>query len=232
MIGIYKITNPKGKAYIGQSTKIEIRTNFYKTYNCKKQPKLLNSLKKYGWEQHIFEIIEECSLEQLNEREIYWGSHYGVLGKSGLNLRLGNGRGACSDETKQKMSKSHLGKKDSEETKKKKSQILKGKPKPEGFGENHSKLLKGKSKPEGFGEKLSKAKIGVPLPLGTGEKIGKTKEKPVSQFDKEGNILNMFDSAKKAAKYIGVHEINMRLHLGGKYKTCRGFIFKYISQNV
>jgi group I intron endonuclease len=227
MIGIYKITNPSGKIYIGQSTKIKTRTNFYKTYNCKKQPKLLNSLKKYGWEQHIFEMIEECSIEQLNEREIYWGIFFNVLGKNGLNLRLGKGRGACSEETKQKMRNSHLGKKDSEETKNKKSQALKGKSKPNGFGENHSQALKGKSKPNGFGEKLSKTKTGKPLPLGTGEKIGKTKEKSVIQFDKIGNIINIFNSAKKAAIYIGVHDVNMRLHLGGKYKTCKGFIFKY-----
>lgn len=84
-----------------------------------------------------------------------------------------------------------------------------------------------KPKPLGFGEKLSKIKTGISLPLGTGDKIGKTKEKPVIQFNKEGNIINNFDSAKKAAEYIGVHEVNMRLHLGGKYKTCKKFIFKY-----
>ena len=227
MIGIYKITNPKGKIYIGQSTNIKIRTNFYKTYNCKKQPKLLNSLKKYGWEQHTFEILERCILEKLDEKEIYWGLLFNVLGENGLNLRLGKGRGACSKETKQKMKNSRLGKKDSEETKNKKSQALKGKPKPEGFGYNHSQALKGKPKPEGFGNIISKAKLGIPLPKGTGVKIGKTKEKSVIQFDKIGNIINIFDSAKKAAIYIGVHEVNMRLHLGGKYKTCKKFIFKY-----
>jgi len=46
-------------------------------------------------------------------------------------------------------------------------------------------------------------------------------------LNKEGNIINNFDSAKKASEYIGVHEVNMRLHLGGKYKTCKKFIFKY-----
>jgi hypothetical protein len=84
-----------------------------------------------------------------------------------------------------------------------------------------------KPKPLGFGEKLSKIKTGIPLPLGTGDKIGKTKEKSVIQFNREGNIINNFDSAKKAAEYICVHEVNMRLHLGGKYKTCKKFIFKY-----
>jgi group I intron endonuclease len=227
MIGIYKITNPKGKIYIGQSINIKIRNNFYKTNNCKNQPKLYNSLQKHSWEQHTFEIIEECSLEQLNEREIYWGLYYNVLGENGLNLRLGNGRGLVSEETKQKQRKAKLGKKLSEEHCIKISNALKNMPKPKNFGENHSRLLKGISKPKGFGDKISKAKIGVSLPLGTGEKIAKTKEKPVIQFDKNNNIINYFDSAKKAAEYIKVHEVNMRLHLGGKYKTCKGYIFKY-----
>jgi group I intron endonuclease len=227
MIGIYKITNPKGKIYIGQSINIKIRNNFYKTNNCKNQPKLYNSIQKHNWEQHTFEIMEECNLEQLNEREIHWGLYYNVLGENGLNLRLGNGKGACSEETKQKQRHAKLGTKQTPQTIKKRIDKIKGIPKPEGFGANHSKLLKGIPKPEGFGDKISKAKTGVPLPIGTGEKIAKTKEKPVIQFDKNNSIINYFDSAKKAAEYIKVHEVNMRLHLGGKYKTCKGYIFKY-----
>ena len=228
MIGIYKITNPKGKIYIGQSINIEQRWDyFYKTLNCKSQIKLYNSLLKYGWENHIKEIIEECNLEELNIKEIFWGEEFDVL-KNGLNLRLGNGRGACSEETKQKQRHAKLGTKQTNQTIKKRIDKIKGIPKPEGFGENHSKLLKGKPKPEGFGEKISKAKTGVPLPLGTGDKISKAKGKPVTQFNKDNNKINSFNSAKEAAEYIGVHEVNMRLHLGGKYKTCKGYIFKYL----
>jgi hypothetical protein len=103
MMGIYKITSPTNKIYIGQSTNIENRKYYYASIKCDKQPKLYNSLVKYGWEQHIFEVIEECNLEQLNEREIYWGQYYDVLGENGLNLRLGDANGLCSEETKQKI---------------------------------------------------------------------------------------------------------------------------------
>jgi hypothetical protein len=103
MIGIYKITSPTNKIYIGQSTNIENRKYYYTSIKCDKQPKLYNSLLKYGWEQHIFEVIEECLEEQLNEREIYWGNYFKVLGENGLNLRLGDANGLCSKETKQKI---------------------------------------------------------------------------------------------------------------------------------
>jgi hypothetical protein len=103
MIGIYKIISPTNKIYIGQSTNIENRKYYYASIKCDKQHKLYNSLVKYGWEQHKFEVIEECSLEQLNEREIYWGQYYDVLSENGLNLRLGDANGLCSEETKQKI---------------------------------------------------------------------------------------------------------------------------------
>ena len=45
-IGIYKITNPKGKVYIGQSININKRWNAYRNLKLKSQTKLLNSLKK------------------------------------------------------------------------------------------------------------------------------------------------------------------------------------------
>lgn len=112
IIGIYKIISPSGKIYIGQSKNIlSNRLNHYINGNCSTQTKLYNSLKKYGFENHIFEIVEECSLEQLNEREIYWGTHFDVLNpKTGLNLKLGEKRGIYSEESKKKMSKSSLGK--------------------------------------------------------------------------------------------------------------------------
>ena len=73
MVGIYKITNPKGKSYIGQSVNINNRKYAYMAINRRNiGPKIANSLDKYGWENHKFEIIEECSVEQLHKKEVYW----------------------------------------------------------------------------------------------------------------------------------------------------------------
>ena len=56
MIGIYKITSPSGKVYVGQSVNIERRLKEYKILKCKKQVKLYNSFIKYGFENHKIEI--------------------------------------------------------------------------------------------------------------------------------------------------------------------------------
>ena len=87
-IGIYKITNPTNRVYIGQSINIEKRWKDYNLLsNCKSQVKLYRSFLKYEITNHKFEIIEECLIEQLNERERYWQDHYNVL-KGGLNCKL------------------------------------------------------------------------------------------------------------------------------------------------
>ena len=126
MIGIYKIINPNGKIYVGKSKNIEVRFNSYKKLqHCSQQTKLYNSLKKYGPENHIFEIVEECLYEELNDREIYWGNLYNTL-EFGLNLRLGNGKGYTSEETKSKISKSLKGRLHSQKTKNKMSKKAKG----------------------------------------------------------------------------------------------------------
>ncbi len=72
MVGIYKITNPKGEIYVGQSTNLEQREDNYRLLACKNQKKIYNSLIEYGWNNHSFNIIEECSVSLLNERERYW----------------------------------------------------------------------------------------------------------------------------------------------------------------
>ena len=61
MIGIYKITSPNGRIYVGQSKNIEKRIKCYKSLNCKGQKLLYRSLLKYGVDKHKFEIIIECS---------------------------------------------------------------------------------------------------------------------------------------------------------------------------
>lgn len=115
-IGIYKITSPSGRVYIGQSIEIEQRWKHHRY--CKSTQKRLNrSFNKYGIDNHFFEIIEYCEYKELNKRERYWQDFYDVLGENGLNCRLqhcGDMSGVLSDEHKRKISESNKGKKMSE----------------------------------------------------------------------------------------------------------------------
>lgn len=88
MIGIYKITSPSGKIYIGQSVNFKKRITCYKALDCKKQIRLYNSFMKYGYINHNVEFIEGCLTEQLNKKERYWQDYYDVIGINGLNCVL------------------------------------------------------------------------------------------------------------------------------------------------
>ena len=114
MIGIYKITSPSNKIDIGQSINIERRFNSYKNLShCKQQIKLYNSLQKYGSSLHNFEVLETCTINELNIRERYWQDFYNVI-KNGLNCCLTNSNESpkiMSKESKEKMSKKLIGNK-------------------------------------------------------------------------------------------------------------------------
>jgi hypothetical protein len=85
-IGIYKITSPSNKVYIGQSVDIERRFKHYKNIDgIKGQKKVYYSIQKYGYENHKFEIIEECFLDELNSKEIYWMEFFQSI-SLGLNI--------------------------------------------------------------------------------------------------------------------------------------------------
>ena len=130
MIGIYKIISPSGKIYIGQSRDIEKRFKQYQSGSGKTQIRLIHSFNKYNVENHIFEIIEECDIENLNIRERYWQDYYDVIGKNGLNCMLINTDSlprVLSEETRLKLSEARTGYKFSQESKDKISRAHKGK---------------------------------------------------------------------------------------------------------
>lgn len=81
MIGIYCITNLiNDKKYIGQSLNIQNRWREHKLKpfrNCWDKDKLLyKAIRKYGLENFNFEILEECKIEELDEKEKYWIKYY------------------------------------------------------------------------------------------------------------------------------------------------------------
>jgi hypothetical protein len=111
MVGIYKITSPTSKVYIGQSINIPQRWKGYNKKKCCEQVRLSNSFKKYGVASHIFEVIEECQVGDLNTRERHWQDFYNVLGKKGLNCRLtgtSEKTGYISNFTRQKITESKI----------------------------------------------------------------------------------------------------------------------------
>jgi group I intron endonuclease len=105
---IYKITSPSNKVYIGQSINLSLRIYHYRKLHCKKQAHLYNSILKYGWSEHKFEVLESISKDSLNEREAYWIEFFDSF-KNGMNLTSGGDNYILSEESKMKISKANSG---------------------------------------------------------------------------------------------------------------------------
>lgn len=113
MIGIYKITSPTGKVYIGQSWNIHKRFIQYKNLHCADQPRLYNSLKKHGALCHSFDVVHELppDIHQnlMDGYEHLYMDLYRASGIDMLNLREAGSNGKLSEETKKKISSANKG---------------------------------------------------------------------------------------------------------------------------
>jgi group I intron endonuclease len=233
-MGIYKIVSPTGKIYIGQSINIKNRKESYRRGHCKQQPKIYNSINKHGWKNHTHEVIEECILDKLNERETYWKQYY--IDQYGWDRMLfcelyDNGGGPKSKETKQKMKQSHLGKKHSPEVCEKMRQYHLGKKRPSHVGKNISKSNTGNKKirvkirkdigmpkPDEVKKKMSLAKIG---------KMSTNPKKPILQFSVCGVFIKEWDSITSAGNFLNIPYGNITNCCKGLKKQIGGFVWKY-----
>ena len=207
MIGIYKITSPSGKVYIGLSKNIEARWRGYsiKKKTMPQQRKLYYSFKKYGVENHKFEVLEECKFEELVEKEIYYIKKYNSI-EEGLNVSRG---GYYFWEV-------NLGKKH------KKSTIDKMK---EYWAEN------AKPRSKETIEKISKTKRENPRET-TPEMIQKfrdtsTLKKAIFQYDLDGNFIAEYESINEAARQLGIRNDGISACLRKKQNSSGGYIWKY-----
>ena len=88
-IGIYKIENLiNGNKYIGQSQNINQRWRSHRAYAETKDTPLYKAIRKYGIENFSFEILEECKIEELNDKEVYWINFYDSY-RNGYNQTIG-----------------------------------------------------------------------------------------------------------------------------------------------
>lgn len=109
--GIYKILNPNGLIYIGQSTNIDNRLLNYKTDNKTYNSPIRQSMRRHGFNNHVFEILHECEISMLDQMEKYYINLYDSF-NNGLNFTSGGKKGYIgSVETYKKVSQSLLGKK-------------------------------------------------------------------------------------------------------------------------
>ena len=107
MIGVYKITNVKNnKIYIGQSSDIYRRFQEHQTKGKSSRIPVDVAIQKYGKDSFTYEILEECNIAELNEKETFWIKKLNAIengyncSESGEQQSIGknNGRSKLTEE--------------------------------------------------------------------------------------------------------------------------------------
>ncbi len=179
MIGIYKITSPNGKFYIGQTIDHLRRFRHYKNLKSIEQPRLHRSFLKYGVETHKFHFIFECLKDELTKWERHFQELYNSTSKNGLNcilVKTDEFSGGHSEESKQKISNAMKGRKPS----KKQNEWL--------LNYNKTRILSKESR-----EKLSIARKGKKA---SKETLAKQLEKKLGSKRNNETKAKMSESAK------------------------------------
>lgn len=56
-----------------------------------------------------------------------------------------------------------------------------------------------------------------------------TRTQPVSQYNAKGELIAVYPTIRQTAKEVGVDESSIKRALSGRYKTVKGFSFKYVN---
>jgi len=224
---IYKITSPNGSIYIGKSSLFKGRINAYKCNKGLGQPKLNHSILKYGFDNHIIDIVDkfESNCSYAAGKEMFWirsyMSNYGKFpSQNGMNLTDG-GDGTLgykkSEEEKKKMRERNLGKKHSQEWKDKMSLLMKGR-----------KLGKHKTRPSK--ESVEKRAAQLRGRKYTEEQKAvyanavKKRSRAISQYGLDGSHIKTFNSISEATRQLKIN--NIFYQIVGIVKS-KHFLFKY-----
>jgi group I intron endonuclease len=228
MVGIYRITNlVNGKTYIGQSIDIKRRFCDHRCISHESNIHLKRALKKYGKDNFRYEVLEECDISELDEKEIYYIStlkpEYNIASGGQSSLR------AYPEEVKKVISqkaKAQWERMTDEEKRYRIEHNLKGQPK----GHPVSAETREKLRDENLGKKQS------------AETINKRKQTFIEK-KKNGYVQTnaghrkkiicvetgeIFDSVKETGEHLNVNPSNISHVLKGRQKSVKGYHFEYL----
>jgi group I intron endonuclease len=210
---IYKITSPTGRIYIGQTAQTSKgRQRQYRSLRKRDGKSLiLRSIRKYGWDAHVFEVVEDnIPKELLNEKEIYWVAKFKTYVEDsleGMNLtRGGDYRESWkNDKNRVERAKQRRGEKAPNWGKK----LLE---------ETKRKIAKSVSE-------YNKAN-GVKPSAECHKKAKEAQYVPVVAYDRNGDFIGEYPYIKAAADALGLDRKCVNDTVNGVQKHTKGYFFR------
>ena len=209
--GIYMITSPNGKSYIGRAINLKNRLNKYKNNHNNEQPLIYNAIKKYGYDNMKITILWQTEIKKdntneiLNQLESLYILKHNTFTPNGYNLTTGGDACKLSEATKLKVglkSKEHHANVTSENRENRYKNF-----RDAGVNTRYKK-----------GSKRTKEQIDF---------LNNCKYKRINQYSKDNLFIKEWDSIKQAADELKLDRTSISHNLIGNSKTSYGYIWKY-----
>jgi group I intron endonuclease len=260
---VYKITNKvNGKVYIGQ-TSFTPEKRFRQ--HCHKSNSSVSyidaAIQKYGKENFEIGLLDTAeTVNELNEKEMFWIAYYDSIHPKGYNLTKGGSGMLASDITKEKMRIAKLGRPSGRKGKplsEAHKEALRlnhadlsgdknpnyGKPLPEEQRIKISRSLKGRfigDKNPSYGRKKTPEEIGRWQKSRMGYRPSEeTKRKQSESLKGKNNkpVLciekkEVYNSVTEAAKSVGVSKSGITACCKGYQKTSGGYHWKHCTEAI
>lgn len=229
---IYLIMNRINfKKYVGLTSRTVARRFYEHSINRKSAIGL--AIQKYGLDNFLIVMLEVCeTIEKANEREKYWIAFHDCIAPSGYNHTDGGKCASPSEKTRERISKTLTGRKDSEEVKARKRAAQKKRyaEDPKACQKQSEGLKKRFSDPNEHkkqSETMKKYKAEHPVTEETKRLISakKTKYKKKVHCVETGEI---FESVSAAAKFFNTEPTRISRVCRGVRQTYHGYHFEFV----
>lgn len=212
---IYKITNPKGNFYVGKSFNLKSRISNYKYDTQRGSNIIIRSIRKYGWDAHVIEVLEECDNDILSEREIYWIKQLKSCkfdNPKGMNLTYGGDNPSWMHDKQRRMNQ---------------SKKFSGSGNPF-FGKTHSQEYKAKKSEE---VSMYNKEKGRRIPDWGAEKGRDIVRTPILKYGINGVFLKKYKSLSEAELELGICHSQICKCCSEEITQAGGYIFRYKTEN-